>query len=228
MLSCQEASARSSADKLHAKAAQILPLVGLARSKKHPINRGHGARYLYRPTRPMLASARTCCPNLSRGANNDENNLLQLRGEFSLAKSLVQRSTSCASKGGTCIHLRWVLPRWNAMLCQHPSQRRASMTSKWSGGAVLMILSIKTCCSKVWKCHWCTEVSLGRLQGSSILQAAPAVHTGPGRLNGSSISGAAALHLGPDSSAAQNGTTPADSSAAGASTDGFAAKRCAA
>ena len=31
------------------KAAKILPLVGLARSKQHPINPGHGAQYLYPP-----------------------------------------------------------------------------------------------------------------------------------------------------------------------------------
>jgi hypothetical protein len=31
------------------KAAKILPLVGLARSKQDPINRGLGAQYLYRP-----------------------------------------------------------------------------------------------------------------------------------------------------------------------------------
>ena len=31
------------------KAAKILPLVGLARSKQAPINRRHGAQYLYRP-----------------------------------------------------------------------------------------------------------------------------------------------------------------------------------
>ena len=31
------------ADKLQLKAATILPLVGLARSKPDPINRGHGA-----------------------------------------------------------------------------------------------------------------------------------------------------------------------------------------
>ena len=37
------------ADKLELKAATILPLVGLARSKQDPINRGHGAQYLYRP-----------------------------------------------------------------------------------------------------------------------------------------------------------------------------------
>ncbi len=37
------------ADKLQLKAATILPLVGLARSMHHPINRGHGAQYLYRP-----------------------------------------------------------------------------------------------------------------------------------------------------------------------------------
>ncbi len=34
------------ADKLQLKAATILPLVGLARSKQDPINRGHGAQYL--------------------------------------------------------------------------------------------------------------------------------------------------------------------------------------
>ena len=37
------------ADKLQVKAAKFLPLVGLARSKHDPINRGHGAQYLYRP-----------------------------------------------------------------------------------------------------------------------------------------------------------------------------------
>ena len=31
------------------KAANILLLIGLARSKQDPINRGHGAQYLYRP-----------------------------------------------------------------------------------------------------------------------------------------------------------------------------------
>ena len=31
------------------KAAKILPLDGLARSKQDPINRGHGAQYLYHP-----------------------------------------------------------------------------------------------------------------------------------------------------------------------------------
>jgi hypothetical protein len=31
------------------KAAKILPLVGLARSKQDPINCGHGAQYTYRP-----------------------------------------------------------------------------------------------------------------------------------------------------------------------------------
>jgi len=31
------------------KAATILPLDGLAKSKQDPINRGHGAQYLYRP-----------------------------------------------------------------------------------------------------------------------------------------------------------------------------------
>ncbi len=39
----------ASADKLQLKAATILPLVELARSKQDPINRGHGAQYLYRP-----------------------------------------------------------------------------------------------------------------------------------------------------------------------------------
>ncbi len=37
------------ADRLQLKAATILPLVGLARSKQDPIDRGHGAQYLYRP-----------------------------------------------------------------------------------------------------------------------------------------------------------------------------------
>ena len=34
----------ASADKLHLKAATILPLVGLARSKQNPINHGHCAQ----------------------------------------------------------------------------------------------------------------------------------------------------------------------------------------
>lgn len=38
----------ASADKLQAKAAEILPLVGLARPKQDPINYGHGAQYLLR------------------------------------------------------------------------------------------------------------------------------------------------------------------------------------
>ncbi len=42
--SCRRQGA--SADKLHVKAARFLPLVGLARSKQDPINRGHGAQYL--------------------------------------------------------------------------------------------------------------------------------------------------------------------------------------
>ena len=46
--SCRRQGA--SADKLHVKAAKFLPLVGLARSKQDPINRGHGAQYLYRPS----------------------------------------------------------------------------------------------------------------------------------------------------------------------------------
>jgi hypothetical protein len=37
------------ADKLQVKAAKFLPLVGLARSKQDPINRGRDAQYLYRP-----------------------------------------------------------------------------------------------------------------------------------------------------------------------------------
>ncbi len=37
------------ADKLHLRAAIVLPLVGLARSKQDPSNRGHGAQYVYRP-----------------------------------------------------------------------------------------------------------------------------------------------------------------------------------
>ncbi len=37
------------AGKLQLKAAAILPLLGLARFKQDPINRGHGAQYLCRP-----------------------------------------------------------------------------------------------------------------------------------------------------------------------------------
>ncbi len=43
------------ADKLQMKAATILPLAGLARSKQDAMNRGHGAQYLYRPP-PAKAS----------------------------------------------------------------------------------------------------------------------------------------------------------------------------
>ena len=46
--SCRRQLQGASADKLHVKAAKFLPLVGLARSKQDPINRGHGAQYLYR------------------------------------------------------------------------------------------------------------------------------------------------------------------------------------
>ena len=49
------------ADKLQVKAAKFLPLVGLTRSKQDPINRGHGAQYLYRPP-PAGAK----WPNLAR------------------------------------------------------------------------------------------------------------------------------------------------------------------
>ncbi len=46
------------ADKLQVKAAIIPPLLGLARSKQDPINRGHGAQYLYCP--PPAAPS-VCC-----------------------------------------------------------------------------------------------------------------------------------------------------------------------
>ncbi len=42
---------------LFAMASTILPVVGLARSKQDPMNRGHGARYLYRPRQPGPAVA---------------------------------------------------------------------------------------------------------------------------------------------------------------------------
>ncbi len=45
--SCQRQVA--SADKLHVKAAKILPFVGLARSKQDPTIRRHGAQCMYRP-----------------------------------------------------------------------------------------------------------------------------------------------------------------------------------
>ncbi len=50
IISCIPAKKQgASADKLRVKAARILPLVGLARSKQDPINRGHCAQYLYCP-----------------------------------------------------------------------------------------------------------------------------------------------------------------------------------
>ncbi len=51
----QGASCRQAA----VKAATILPLVGLARSKQDPINRGHGAQYLY-CTPPAGANIAQC------------------------------------------------------------------------------------------------------------------------------------------------------------------------
>ncbi len=39
----------ASADKLHVKAANTLPLDGVARPKQDPINRGLGAQYSYGP-----------------------------------------------------------------------------------------------------------------------------------------------------------------------------------
>ncbi len=49
------------ADELQLKAATILPLVGLARSKQDPVTRGHGAQYLYRPP-PAGAKPNHCKP----------------------------------------------------------------------------------------------------------------------------------------------------------------------
>ena len=46
--SCLEA--RCACREAAVKAANILTLVGLAKSKQDPINRGHGAQYFYRPT----------------------------------------------------------------------------------------------------------------------------------------------------------------------------------
>ena len=37
------------ADKLQVEAAKFLPLVGRARYKQDPLQRGHGAQYLYHP-----------------------------------------------------------------------------------------------------------------------------------------------------------------------------------
>ncbi len=48
------------ADCLQLKAATILPLVRLARSKQDPINRGHGAQYLYRPLPAGAVALRRC------------------------------------------------------------------------------------------------------------------------------------------------------------------------
>ena len=47
--SCQNRQV-ASAYKLQVKAANILPVVELARTKQDPINRGYGARCLYRPS----------------------------------------------------------------------------------------------------------------------------------------------------------------------------------
>ena len=48
--SCLEA--RCACRQAAVKAAQILPLVGLARSKQDPITRGHGAQYYTAPRQP--------------------------------------------------------------------------------------------------------------------------------------------------------------------------------
>ena len=37
------------ADRLQLKNAKFLPLVAFARFKQDPMNRGHGAEYMYRP-----------------------------------------------------------------------------------------------------------------------------------------------------------------------------------
>ncbi len=52
------------ADKLQLKAAIILPLVGLARSKQDPVNRVHGAQYLYRPP-PAGANQEICACSIT-------------------------------------------------------------------------------------------------------------------------------------------------------------------
>ena len=54
------------ADKLQLKAAIILPLVGLARSKQDPVNRGHGAQYLYRPPPAGAMHIRVFFPSFER------------------------------------------------------------------------------------------------------------------------------------------------------------------
>ena len=64
------------------------------------------------------------------------------------------------------------------------------------------------------------------IQGSSILQAAPAVHTGPLKQNGSSNPGAVMPEPGRESTTATNGSRAVDSSAAeAASVDGPPTKR---
>jgi hypothetical protein len=47
----------ASADKPQVKAAKILPLAGLTKSKQGPINRQHGTQYLYRPTPAAITYA---------------------------------------------------------------------------------------------------------------------------------------------------------------------------
>ena len=56
------------ADKLQLKAAIILPLVGLARSNQDPINRGHGAQYLYRPPPTLYCKAAVQAVNRAQSA----------------------------------------------------------------------------------------------------------------------------------------------------------------
>ena len=50
-----------SADKLHAKAAKFLPFIGLARSKRGLINRGHGANLYRPPPAGDLTLTAICC-----------------------------------------------------------------------------------------------------------------------------------------------------------------------
>ncbi len=108
------------ADKLQSKAATIIPLVGLARSKQDPINRGHGAQYLYRPP-PALNSnilihitgtailwirARRLCDCSWRGCSwNSASQSPLLRP----APPCGRYSRRCAQSANIALHLFWHL-----------------------------------------------------------------------------------------------------------------------
>jgi len=61
------------------KAATILTLDGLAKSKQDPINRGHGAQYLYRP--PPAGAQHAMCKQVQSDAVWQRKGAMVIAGE---------------------------------------------------------------------------------------------------------------------------------------------------